>query len=145
MLKAELIGNLGHDAQQRTINDRNALCFSVGHSDTKDAPTVWVNVIYNTRENPAILQHLKKGAKVRVYGNLAAKVWNKRDNTSEVDMTIFANEVNVLTFVSDKAEGAQAPAQGGGYQQQSQQAPQYQAPASQPAPSFEAEDDKFPF
>lgn len=156
MLTSQLIGNLGHGAESKQINERHALTFSVAHNEGRDNPTTWVKVIYFCREDTRLREFLVHGAKVYVSGTTRVKTYQMQNGQVVPDVTIFADRVELL------GNPAQAQAPGPGIQQpqQPQQrpapaypqggyAPQpgygqgYQQPA--PAPGYENPDGDLPF
>lgn len=48
MLKIEAIGNIGNDASIKSMNNRDALSFSIAHSERRNGAetTTWVECIY---------------------------------------------------------------------------------------------------
>lgn len=79
MLKIEIIGNLGRDAEMVTGNFAPFLSFSVAHSHRyqKDGQehveVVWVSCVVNW-DASKIMPFLRKGAKVYARGSLRTKV-----------------------------------------------------------------------
>lgn len=109
-MKVEIIGNLGHPAETKTTKDgqRQFLQFSVAENKQVNGQKVtqWVNVIYNGTK---VAQYLVKGCKVFVRGELDAKIYTKKDGTSAIDLTMLANELQIVEF-ADKAENQQQSA-----------------------------------
>lgn len=109
-MKVEIIGNLGHPAETKTTKDgqRQFLQFSVAENKQVNGQKVtqWVNVIYNGTK---VAQYLVKGCKVFVRGELFAKIYTKKDGTIDIDLTMLANELQIVEF-ADKAENQQQSA-----------------------------------
>ena len=86
MIKMQLIGNLGRDAEIQMHGSEVVVNFSVAHTDKyKDAhgsivqKTTWVSCSWWTdRQN--IVQYLKKGQMVYVEGIPEAKPWKDKAN-----------------------------------------------------------------
>lgn len=80
MLELTIIGNLGKDAEQKEINGRPTMTFSVAHSEKGtdgQEHTTWVSCIRNIKDgNNALLQYLKKGTRVYVRGKVYTKIYN---------------------------------------------------------------------
>lgn len=109
-MKVEIIGNLGHPADTKTSKDgqRQYLQFAVAENKTVNGEktTQWVNCFYG---NTKVAQYLVKGAKVFVRGELNASIYTKKDNSSAIDLTIYANELQIVEF-AEKADNQQQPA-----------------------------------
>ena len=106
MQKISIIGNVGKDAEFKTINNRTYVTFVVGESEGKDAPTTWYNIL-NRTDSDKLCQYIKKGAKVFVEGKLSAKVYNGKDG-AKVDLSILARDINIVQFVKDGEPAEQA-------------------------------------
>lgn len=96
MLKMQVIGYLGRDAEVSEINPENmAIKFSVAH--TYKDKTVWVDcTIFRKPNNLGIAQYLKKGTQVHVDG--LPSVCAYTTNTGEVagKMQLIVNDVQLL-------------------------------------------------
>ena len=70
MLTAIVIGNLGKDAETKTIGERQYIAFRMASTaKRKDGDkTTWVSVMY--RYNDRLLPYLKKGQQVFVQGDI---------------------------------------------------------------------------
>lgn len=99
MLKINLIGNLGADAEVRHLdNGQSVISFNAAHSEKwtdkngqKQEKTEWIRCsLWRQSDKIAIAQYLKKGVKVYVEGKPSAKSYSS--NTGE---TISYVEVNV--------------------------------------------------
>lgn len=82
MLRIQLIGNLGSDAEVKNINGKNALCFNVAHTDKwtdekgqKHEETTWVSCILNG-DGGKVKDYLKKGTAVYVEGAGSTRVYS---------------------------------------------------------------------
>lgn len=74
MIKLQIIGNLGKDAEIRNVGDRKVISFSVAHSEKytdgqgmKQVRTTWVRCSYWT-DSVAVAPYLKKGTLVYAEG-----------------------------------------------------------------------------
>ncbi len=77
MIKLEIIGNLGQDAQLRTTQSgKNVIGFSVAHTEKYNdtSKTIWVSCSYFT-DKTGIHPYLKKGVKVWVEGRPEVDVY----------------------------------------------------------------------
>lgn len=105
MLQLSLIGTLGHDAIEKTINGKNYLAYSV--AVTKNKNTTWVDVM--TRSvNDNIKAYLKKGAKVFLQGNLSVSTYTNKAGAPMASITLWSCELEIVKFV-DTASGDAAP------------------------------------
>jgi len=65
-------GNVGRDAEVRTVNGTDVCNFTVAVKQgfSRDAPTEWYRVAVWGSRGSSLAQHVKKGAKVAVCGEL---------------------------------------------------------------------------
>lgn len=100
MLQLEIIGNLGSDATVKDINGKSYISFNVAHSNGKDAPSTWVQVLAGEFLAKKILQYLKKGSSVFVRGNLQVSTYEaKNGGGTKVSLSVFANELQLIRTV----------------------------------------------
>lgn len=107
MLKANLIGNLGADAQVKTANGREFVTFRVAHSwnftaqdGTTNSGTIWVDCIGNNLKG--VVEYLKKGTQVYVEGEVSLRVYSsKQDRCMKAGLTI---HVQSLQLIGGKTE-----------------------------------------
>lgn len=131
MLKLEIMGNIGNDAQIKNFNGKNYIAFNVAHSEKfKNAQgveterTTWVSVLY-PGDSP-IVQYLRKGTGVFVRGDMSVKQFQDSGHNWQVGVNCLAREVQLCP--------------GGGKRDQNEQpgqqpAAQNPASESQPAPA----------
>lgn len=148
MLKAEIIGNLGHDATTRQINGKDYVCFDVAHGERQNGErrTVWISILW-AGNGGNLLQYLRKGATVFVRGDFSAKLYTNRDGNVNISQSIMAREVQICSL----AEREQTQAHNGYKQAPTSpvfaapySAPLHNAPAA-PAPNLDNPDDDLPF
>lgn len=139
MLTAEIIGNLGRDAQTRQIREKNYVSFDVAHEQRngESSETVWVSVLwYGNGGN--LVQYLKRGAKVFVRGRLVPGIYTGRDGVARLSLSLMATEVHMCEF----AKGEQPSPE---YGQRRAPEPPADIPHHRPfpkdAPSAEDEED----
>lgn len=108
MIKAEIIGNLGFDAEVREFNGKPYYAMSIAH-EGRNNETTWVHCYYYKSNNGSTLgNYLKKGAKLRAYGNLSVSTYDsKTTGKTAIDVTIWANELDIVLF--PKKEETTAP------------------------------------
>lgn len=84
MLKLEVIGNLGADAEVKSSNGKQFVTFRVAHTDkwtgedqVKHESTTWVDCIMSNVESK-VIPYLKQGVKVMVRGNMTLRVYSSQ-------------------------------------------------------------------
>ena len=115
MLQGTVIGNLGKDAEVKTIGERQYISFRMASTAKRknEEKTTWVSVLYRYNEN--LLPFLKKGQQVFVQGDIDVSAYNNREQQAQADVSIFASQ---LLLVGQREGQQQAP------QQQQPKAPQ---------------------
>ena len=116
MLKAELIGNLGNDAEIKEFGGKKYVALSVATTEyAKDEQgnradvTTWVNVLWYG-EGGGLFAYLKKGAKVFVRGNLRAKLYADKQGVQQVSINVNASEVQLCGSKTEASPQQTAPA-----------------------------------
>lgn len=147
MLKAEIIGNLGHDATTRQINGKDYVCFDVAHGERQNGErrTVWISILW-AGNGGNLLQYLRKGATVFVRGDFSAKLYTNRDGNVNISQSIMAREVQICTFAEreqTQTNNGYIQAPQAQYSQNPTSAP-HNAPAA-PAANLDNPDDDLPF
>ena len=105
MLQLSLIGTLGHDATEKTINGKNYLAYSVAVTENKN--TTWVDVMTRC-ENSNLKAYPKKGAKVYLQGNLSISAYTNKAGAAVASITLWSRELEIVKFV-DASNGDAAP------------------------------------
>lgn len=109
MLKVELIGNLGADAQVKEANGAKFVTMRIAHTDrwtddrgnTKES-TIWVDVTFNNAESK-VLPFLKAGVKIFVRGNASLRVYSSaKDRCMKAGLTVAAHEIELCGGSSDE-------------------------------------------
>lgn len=136
MLKMQIIGNLGKDAEVKTTQSGQIIInFSVAHTTKRNGQdaTVWVDCskFVEQGQTTAVAQYLKKGTKVYVEGMPSANAWTGQDGTVNASLRLTAYQIELLGSQQQAQPQQQAPAQA---YPQAQPQPQYTAPAPAPAP-----------
>lgn len=109
MLKVELIGNLGADAQIREANGSKFVSLRVAHSDrwtdeagNKKESTVWVDVTINDAESK-VVPFLKAGVKVFVRGHARLRTYSSEKQRKIVaGLQVVATEIELCGGSSDE-------------------------------------------
>ena len=94
MIQAQILGNLGRDAEVKTINDKQYLSFSVASTEKRnnEESVTWVSALYPHQE--ALLPYLKKGQQVFVSGRLKAGIYQTQQSVG-IDLAVFANTLQL--------------------------------------------------
>lgn len=110
MLIAEVIGNIGNDAEIKEFGGKKYVSFSVAHTENVrtginqyQEQTVWVQVLWYG-EGGNLLQYLKKGAKVFVRGRQRVSIYDKQ-GTPQISINIGANEVFLCGTRNENHQG----------------------------------------
>jgi single-strand DNA-binding protein len=142
MIKLQVIGNLGKDAQVNNVNGKSVINFTVAHTERfKDAQgnqkdrTTWVDCAYWT-DRTAVAPYLKKGTQVFVEGQPDVRTYTTQDGRNGASLTLRVVSVQLL---GGKSEGGSEG--GAGYQQAPSYAQSAPAASSSPADLTEPMDD----
>lgn len=107
MLKAEIIGTIGADAEIKDFSGKKYVSLSVACNDyakdqqgNRTETTTWVSVLWYG-DGGGLLPYLKKGAKVFIRGNLKAKAYTDKQGATQASININAFEVQLCGFKSD--------------------------------------------
>lgn len=109
MLKCELIGNLGADAEVKESNGSKFVTMRIAHtskwtteSGEQKESTIWVDVILSNAESK-VIPFLKAGTKVFVRGNAQLRVYSsQKDRCMKAGLTISAMEVELCGGNTDE-------------------------------------------
>lgn len=109
MLKCEIIGNIGADAEIKDVQGNKFVSFRVAHSSKfKDAQgndreeTTWVDVTLNNVESK-VIPFLKQGVKVFVRGNASLRVYSSpKLKQMLAGLRISATEIELCGGTSDE-------------------------------------------
>lgn len=102
MLKVELIGNLGADAEVKESNGSKFVTMRIANttkwtteSGEQRESTIWVDVTYNNTESK-VLPFLKAGVKVFIRGNASLRVYSsQKDRCMKAGMSVAAQEIEL--------------------------------------------------
>lgn len=108
MLKVEIIGNLGADAEIKEANGSKFVTMRVAHSSkyTDDAgtaheKTIWVDVTMNDAQSK-VIPYLKAGVKIFVRGNADLRVYSSpKDRCMKAGLSVAAWEIELVRGSSD--------------------------------------------
>ena len=120
MLKLEIIGNLGADAELREANGKKYVSFRVAETrkfadkQTGEmvSSTTWASCSMDG-DNTNLLPYLKKGQRVFVRGNMELKIFvSSRDGQRHAGVNVYVKELELCGSPRTDMEmkGMQAPA-----------------------------------
>lgn len=115
MLKVEIIGNIGNDAEIKEFGGRKHVSFSVAHSERRrdeaggrEEVTTWISILWYG-EGGGLLRYLRKGAKVFVRGNLKVKMYTDKRGNRQAALNVSASEVQLCGVKELPAPGGVTP------------------------------------
>lgn len=110
MIKLQVIGNLGKDAQVNNVNGKSVINFNVAHTERfKDTQgnqkdrTTWVDCSYWT-DRTAVAPYLKKGTQVYVEGTPDVRTYTTADGRNGASLTLRIASVQLLGGKSNTGE-----------------------------------------
>lgn len=115
MIKLELIGNLGADAQVQVYNGQKFVSFRVANTDSWTdkstgevvKSTQWVSCSMNG-DGGGILPYLKKGSKVFVRGNAQFTTFSSpKSHKIEVGVNLYVREIELCGGKQDSVQPQQ--------------------------------------
>lgn len=102
MIKTQVIGHLGKDAQVNNVNGNTVINFSVAHTEkynnaagTKVEKTTWVDCSYWT-DKTAVAPYLKKGTLVYVEGTPDTRAYLNQENKAGSSLTLRVASIQLL-------------------------------------------------
>lgn len=110
MIEIQAIGNIGRDAEQKTIGGYSYASFSIAVTEKqKDKEkTTWIRVMKLDKEGK-LTAYLTKGVKIWVRGNASFSAYMSK-NTGEAipDTTIWADKLEFCSSAELKQNGQQS-------------------------------------
>lgn len=119
MIKLEVIGNLGADAQLQEKNGNRFVSFRVANTDKWIdkatgqiiESTQWISCTLNG-DGGALTPFLKKGSKVFLRGNAQFVIFSSaKTHQMEVGVNLFVREIELCGGQKEKEQTAQQPQQ----------------------------------
>lgn len=129
MIKIEVIGNLGADAQLQVVNGNKFVSFRVANTDSWTdkvtgeikKTTQWISCSLNG-DGGSLLPYLKKGTKVFVRGNTNMVTYSSpKSHMIEVGVNLYVREIELCGGAREENQPQQTPPQPTPPQQASQQ------------------------
>ena len=133
MIKMEIIGNLGADAQLQVNNGNKFVSFRIANTDTWTdkrtgeiiKTTQWISCSLNG-DGGNLLPYLRKGTKLFVRGNAQIVIYSSpKSHQMEAGVNLFVREIELCGGSKEENQQQTTP------QQTSQQTPQQQTPQQQ--------------
>ena len=117
MLKLQLIGRLGNEAEIRDAAGKKVISFSVAHSESytdragvKQERTTWVKcAIWKDENRTGVAQYLRKGTQVYVEGTPSLETYVNKGGETVATMKLTVLDIKLLG--GDKPEQAAPKAQ----------------------------------
>jgi len=102
MLKAQVIGNLGADAEVKSSNGKQFVSFRVAHSfnftsnsGEQRRELIWVDVTASNIDK--LLPYLKKGCSVFIEGNISLRVYSSKvDRCMKAGISVHADTIQLI-------------------------------------------------
>lgn len=119
MIKVEVIGNLGADAQLQVVNGNKFVSFRVANTDAWTdkqtgeikKSTQWISCSLNG-DGGALAPYLKKGTKVFIRGNAQFVIFSSaKSRQMEVGVNLFVREIELCGGQKDNTQAEQQPQQ----------------------------------
>ena len=119
MIKVEIIGNLGADAQLQVVNGNKFVSFRVANTDAWTdkqtgeikKSTQWISCSLNG-DGGALAPYLKKGTKVFVRGNAQFVIFSSaKSRQMEVGVNLYVREIELCGGSKENEQTAQQPQQ----------------------------------
>lgn len=116
MLKLDLIGYLGMDAEIKEIEGIEITTCRVAHTEkwtgsdgAKHEQTQWIDVI--VQHQSKVIPYLKRGTQVYVRGNMRTRVYSsQKDRCMKAGITINATEIQLLSARKEEKNDVQSDA-----------------------------------
>lgn len=114
MLKVELIGYLGADAEVKNVNGKEFVAMRVADSSSwtdnqgvRHEQTDWIDVTLSKVSK--VYEYLKKGTLVYVRGDMSKRIYSSvKDKCQKVGITIHAREIQLLSASKREGDGGQS-------------------------------------
>lgn len=103
MLKLQIVGNLGSDAEIYSENGHKFIKLSIAHTERRRNPdgsdresTTWVSATING-DGGNLFQYLKKGTKVYAYGDVGLRVYHsEKERRMMPGMNLFIRDIELV-------------------------------------------------
>lgn len=104
MLKTQLIGHLGKDAEVRDAAGKKVISFAVAHTEkytdrngAKQEKTTWVNCsLWRQPDKTGIAQYLTKGTQVYVEGTPSVRTYENKEGQTLASLELTVQSIELL-------------------------------------------------
>ncbi len=120
MLKTEVIGRIGKDAEVKMIGQNKVVNFNVAHSQRgtdangqKTEATVWVSCakFMPAASEAKIADYLRKGTPVYVRGDLSVREYDAKDGQRQFALNLRVAEIELLPSTQNAGASGEVPPQ----------------------------------
>jgi single-strand DNA-binding protein len=135
MLKLQVIGNIGQQAEIRTTNGgAQAINFSVAHNKNfinrdgvKETQVIWVNCSYFRKDGQSteVARYLTPGTKVYVEGTPEVRTYQRRDGSTAASLDLIVSFIELTGGGTANAPAPQAAPQAAHQSAQAEPLPVY--------------------
>lgn len=109
MLKLQIIGNLGADAELRREQGSQFVSLSIAHTERRknangveQETTTWVSATING-DGGNLLPYLKKGTKVYAYGDVGLRLYNsEKDRRMKAGLNLYIRNIELIGAQGDE-------------------------------------------
>ena len=105
--KITFSGKLTHDPQMRTANGKSVCSMAVAVRRDKDKADFYEVSVWGAR-GETCAKYLHKGDGVAVWGEFTPNLWDKRDGTQGLNLTVFAYAVEFTSQAAKNSSGGEA-------------------------------------
>lgn len=115
MIKLQVIGNLGNDANSNVVNGKTVINFNVAHTEKFKnnkgdlvQRTIWVSCAYWT-DRTGVLPYLRRGTQVYVEGAPEVKTYEKRNGGGmAAELSLRVVNIQLLGSRQENSGGGQS-------------------------------------
>ena len=104
--KISFSGKLTHDPQMRTVNCKSVCSMAVAVRRDKDKTDFYEVSVWGTR-GETCAKYLHKGDGVAVWGEFTPNLWDKRDGTQGLNLSVFAYAVEFTSQASKNSSAGE--------------------------------------
>ena len=110
MIRLQIIGNLGKDAETKQINGKNYLSFSVCHTERytdssgqQQSRSTWIDCLKRD-DNGKLGKYLKKGVKVFAEGTPKSNGYASNDGTIKTSISMLVYRLELISGSSENKQ-----------------------------------------
>lgn len=112
MFTSTICGIMGRDAEVVTIREKSyyKLNVGIGKKGSKESSASWVQILYYKGDNSRLGEFLLKGASIVAQGRTEVSAYNRKDGGQGIDITLWADTLEVAKYPDSGKSVAAAPA-----------------------------------